>query len=56
MLIYLVTCYHPLKVSKREQTYSDQKVASEEPFVDIVGVILVKKELWQVIRLDDNAA
>jgi hypothetical protein len=41
---------------KQKQAYSDQKVASEEPFIYIVTVILVKKEPWQVLRMNENAA
>ena len=41
---------------KKKQAYSDQKVASEEPFINIVTVILIKKEPRQVLRMNENAA
>jgi hypothetical protein len=45
-----------LKCLKKKQAYSNQKVTSEEPFVNIVRVILVKKEPWQVLRVNKDAA
>jgi hypothetical protein len=45
-----------LECLKKKQAYSDQKVASEEPFINIVTVILVKKEPRQVLRMNENAA
>jgi hypothetical protein len=45
-----------LECLKKKQAYSNQKVASEEPFVNIVRVILVKKEPWQVLRVNKDAA
>jgi hypothetical protein len=45
-----------LECLKKKQAYSDQKVASEEPFINIVTVILIKKEPRQVLRMNENAA
>jgi hypothetical protein len=36
----------------KKQAYSDQKVASEEPFINIITFILVKKEPRQVLRMN----
>jgi len=45
-----------LECLKKKQAYSNQKVASEEPFINIVTVILIKKEPRQVLRMNENAA
>jgi len=45
-----------LECLKKKQAYSNQKVTSEEPFINIVRVILVKKEPWQVLRVNKDAA
>ena len=45
-----------LECLKKKQAYSNQKVASEEPFINIVRVILVKKEPRQVLRVHKDAA